>query len=70
MTVLSITLPFFEKLRTHNNVLFKRWYVEVMLTPTVVDPKVNIIDVVTEYREEINQKLVWPIRWPKTGVFW
>jgi len=41
-----------------------------MLTPTVVDPKVNIIDVVTEYREEINQKLIWPIRWPKTGVFW
>ena len=31
-----------------------------MLTPTVVDPKVNIIDVVTEYREEINQKQSWP----------
>ncbi len=31
-----------------------------MLTPTIVDPKVTIIDVVTDYREEINQKLAWP----------
>ena len=29
-----------------------------MVAPTVVDPKVTIIDVVTDYREEINQKLV------------
>ena len=30
-----------------------------MVAPTVVDPKVTIFDVVTDYREEINQKLVW-----------
>ena len=30
-----------------------------MVAPTVVDPKVTIIDVVTDYREEINQKLAW-----------
>ena len=30
-----------------------------MVAPTVVDPKVTIIDLVTDYREEINQKLAW-----------
>jgi hypothetical protein len=36
----------------------------------VVDAKVNIIDVVTDYREEINQKLPWPANEvTKNGVF-
>ena len=30
-----------------------------MAAPTLVDPKVTIIDVVTDNREEINQKLAW-----------
>ena len=31
-----------------------------MVAPTVVDPKVTITDNITDYREEINQKLAWP----------
>jgi hypothetical protein len=30
-----------------------------MAAPNVVNPKVTIIDVVTDNREEINQKLAW-----------